>query len=281
MDTISGNIFGYGKNGHRAKRWGFSDFVNGGQFHDAGYDMHQGKQEPRIGEWTKMMIRGRGFFNVVNNRTGEAMYTRLGDFHLNGQGDMVTREGFKVQGLPLYGNATKLRGPDTRNPNYEQTIGDSAYLNPYHNPLTETSQQLNPPGRIVGNNQDINLSIDPVNGKYLGKFDSIKVDEDGIIYGKAGHSLVSLYKLSVVNFNNPEGLKNAKDDIYFSANRESGVPSMFSADSIVISEALEKSNAWIKVEAHKLSEAQRYFQAATQVHKLSDKISGTAIEMIQ
>ena len=57
MDVVSGNIFGYTRNGHRARRWKFNDFMNGGEIRDGGYKMSQGKAEPRPGEWTKMMIK--------------------------------------------------------------------------------------------------------------------------------------------------------------------------------------------------------------------------------
>jgi flagellar hook protein FlgE len=93
--------------------------------------------------------------------------------------------------------------------------------------------------------------------------------------------MVSLYKLSVVDFNNLNGLKDVKDGVFFKATDTSGLPTFNVSDSVIIPEALEKSNTWIKVEAHNLTDAQRYFQAASQVHKLADKISGTAIEMIQ
>ncbi|TWW09045.1 hypothetical protein E3A20_18290, partial [Planctomyces bekefii] len=43
-------------------------FMNGGEVRDAGYNWSQGKQEPRVGEWTKLMIKGRGFF-VVGTQT--------------------------------------------------------------------------------------------------------------------------------------------------------------------------------------------------------------------
>ena len=86
---------------------------------------------------------------------------------------------------------------------------------------------------------------------------------------------------AIAAFNNPEGLTDMKDGVYFKPNENSGFPSFNVAGDIVVNEALEKSNSWVKVEAHYLTDAQRYFQASTQIHKLADKISGTAIEMIQ
>lgn len=279
MDMISTNIFGYSQNGHRARRWNFSDFMNGGEINNAGYKMSQGKAEPRPGEWTKMMVKGRGFFTVKSPKGDGVLYTRLGDFHIDGQGNLVTIEGLKVQGTPLAGIATQLRGPDNNVPDYMQV--NPNFVDPYNNPYTNNSQPLNAPGRALGAAQDINIGIDMRSGKYLGKFDEIKVGQDGVIYGKDGPNLVSLYKISLATFNNLDGLTDVKDGVYFKSSPESGFPSYDVADDLVLSEALEKSNTWVKMEAHYLTDAQRYFQAATQIHKLADKISGTAIEMIQ
>lgn len=44
-------------------------------------------------------INGNGFFKVVGNSIGEA-YTRNGQFHLDGDGYIVTSNGFQLQGLP-------------------------------------------------------------------------------------------------------------------------------------------------------------------------------------
>ncbi len=279
MDVISSNIYGYSMNGHRAKRYSFSDFMNGGEIHDNGYRWAQGKQEPRIGEWTKMMLQGRGFFTVQDPRTQKPLYTRLGDFHLDGEGNLVTIEGFKVQGIPLAGAQTRILGPIPGNPDFDQV--NPNFVDPFNNPYTNNAQSLNPAGPAVAPIGDINLSLDPRNGRYLGNFDEIRVGEDGVIYGRDGHNLVSLYKVHVVDFNNPDGLIDVKDGVYFKACPKSGLSSFGVNETLVVSEALEKSNSWIKIEAHNLTDAQRYFQASTQIHKLADKISGTAIEMIQ
>jgi len=279
IDTISNNIFGYSMNGHRAKRYAFSDFMNGGEVRDAGYSWTQGKQEPRVGEWTKLMIKGRGFFTVKNPKNQENIYTRLGDFHLDAEGNLVTLEGFRVQGIPLAGSATRMRS-NPADMNVYDTYNPS-FADPYNNPHANNRQLMNPPGQALAPAQDINLGLDRRNGRYLGSFDEVRVGEDGVIYGRDGNNMVSLYKITVADFNNLNGLKDLKDGIFFKATDLSGLPTMNVSDSIVIPEALEKSNTWIKVEAHNLTDAQRYFQAASQVHKLADKISGTAIEMIQ
>ncbi len=279
VDTISSNIFGYTHNGHRAKRWGFSDFMSGGEIQDGGYKMSQGKAQPRVGEWTKMMIKGRGFFTVKDPRSDKMMYTRLGDFHLDGEGNLVSVDGLRVQGIPLAGAPTRLNSPNPANPSYMQV--NPNFVDPFNNPYTNNAQRLNPPGRELAGAEDINLGLDMASGRYLGHFDEIKVGQDGVLYGKDGNNLVSLYKVSVAAFNNPEGLTDMKDGVYFKPNERSGLPSYNVAGDIIVNEALEMSNVWVKVEAHYLTDAQRYFQASTQIHKLADKISGTAIEMIQ
>lgn len=279
MDAISNNIFGAAHNGHRAKVYRFGDFMNGGEIRDNGFKWTQGKQEMRTGEWTKLMIKGRGMFAIKDDKENATYYTRLGDFHLDGAGNMVTQEGYKVQGIPLAGVPTQFRGPRTDIPDYKQV--NPNFVDPFNNPYTNNAQRLNPSGQAVGEIENVNLGLDPKTGRYLGNYDEIRVGEDGVVYGRDGNNVVSLYKLVVVDFNNLNGLKDVQDGIYFKATDQSGFPTYGVKESIVISEALEKSNSWIKQEAHNLTDAQRYFQAATQIHKLADKISGTAIEMIQ
>jgi flagellar hook protein FlgE len=278
ISVISGNIYGYIHNGNRAKRYRFSDYMSGGDIKDNGFLWSQGKQEPRTGEWTKVMINGRGLFTVKNPKTGENYYTRLGDFHIDAAGNLVSGEGYKVQGTPLAGAATRLQGPDPKQVGFKEI--NPNWADPFNNPYTNNAQNLQPPGKAVGEAEDINLALDRNNGRYLGRFEEIKVGEDGVLYGKDGNHVVSLYKLNIVDFNNLDGLKDVKDGVYFKSTDQSGLPTM-GVETSVIGEALEKSNAWIKVEAHNLTDAQRYFQAASQIHKLADKISGTAIEMIQ
>lgn len=281
IDTIASNIVGYGTEGHRAKRWSFSDVMNGTDMKDAGIKWSQGKREPRPGEWTKMFLDGSGTFVVKDPRSQKNIYTRLGDFHVDAQGNMVTQEGFMVQGVPLAGVPTRLRGPDPTDPDvFNNGSFNPNLVDPFNNPITNNAQQLLPAGKPVGRTQDINIQIDPKNGRYLGLYESIKVGEDGVIYGKDGPNLVSLYKLRVVNFNNPEGLRDVKDGKYFEASKESGLPSLAASETKVFNESLEMSNVWLKLETHYMMTAQRSYQAATQLHKLADKIDATAIEMI-
>ena len=283
IGLISGNMAGAGAYGHRAKVWSFKDYMYGGEMVEGGLSMKQGSQAPRLGEWTKLFIKGKGFFTVWDPKQQKTMYTRLGDFHIDGSGDMVSKDGYQVLGAPLEGSYTQLRrqGQYTDLNTQANGFDDITEGNPFRKAPNGAPQQLNPAGRAVGNIQAINIALDPRNGKYLGLYDEIKVAEDGVVYGKDGNNLVSLYKIQLANFNNPEGLTDLKDGIYFEANSNSGMPTLASTGAVIISEALEKSNVNMKVEAHYLTEAQRSYQFATQAQKLADKITGTAIELIQ
>jgi len=283
IGLISGNMAGAATYGHRAKTWSFRDYVYGGEVVEGGLNMKQGAQAPRLGEWTKLFIKGKGFFTVWDSQKQKTRYTRLGDFHIDGEGNMVTKEGFNLMGTPLEGSYTRLRRQDQYtdlnfNPNGFEDITEG---NVFRKGPNGAPQQLNPAGRPIGNTQPINIALDPRNGKYLGLYDEIKVAEDGVVYGKDGNNLVSLYKIQLANFNNPEGLTDVKDGIYFEANSSSGMPTLASTGATIIAEALEKSNVNMKTEAHYLTEAQRYYQFSTQSQKLADKITGTAIELLQ
>ena len=72
---------------------------------------------------------------------------------------------------------------------------------------------------------DIKLWIDPGNGKYLGKFDEFKIEQDGIVYGKADKGKVKtpLYKIAIMNFHNPQELFEIKPG-QFIETEESGKP---------------------------------------------------------
>ncbi|QDU40232.1 Flagellar basal-body rod protein FlgG [Maioricimonas rarisocia] len=59
-------------------------------------DFSQGTME-RTGRTLDFAIHGEGFF-VVDSPDGEALYTRNGSFHLNGDGELITAEGLNVRG---------------------------------------------------------------------------------------------------------------------------------------------------------------------------------------
>lgn len=61
-----------------------------------GTDFQPGEMVPSSGA-SDVAIDGRGFFQLKLN-DGRVGYTRDGEFHVNGQGRLVTKQGYEVQG---------------------------------------------------------------------------------------------------------------------------------------------------------------------------------------
>ena len=149
-------------------------------------------------------------------------------------------------------------------------------MDPFSNPSQRNYPQAGP-GQEAGKPQPINLGMDPTNGLYLGKYEKIRVDKSGIIWGKYGDSEVSLYKITTRNFQNLNGLKNFRGN-YWKETSESGPP--LPCNALVFNEALEKSNVWTKVEIDYMIEAQRQYAAAINSHKVADRLVQQAIELV-
>lgn len=274
IDFLSSNIINSETPGYNGKRYSFRDYLHGGVMEDAGYSWKQGKEAIRVGEPTKMMLKGKGFFTTLNPDTKELNYTRFGDFHFDRNGFLVTNEGFHVLGTPLESNLQPKgnSGYNKIGPNYETHI----FADPFSNPQKRDYGQVSAGGDI-GQPQPINLQVDPQTGLYLGKYEKIRVDKSGVIWGKYGDSEVSLYKVSLRNFQNLNGLKNERD-VYWKQTAESG-PAL-PCNALVFNEALEKSNVWAKVEVDYMIEAQRQYSAAINAHKVADRLTQQAIELV-
>ena len=274
IDFLTSNIMTGETPGYNGKRFTFKDYLTGGTIEDAGYSWKQGRQLVRVGEPTKMMLRGKGFFTTYNPQTKETLYTRLGDFHFDKTGNLVSNEGFMVLGTPLVSN-TQQNGNSSYNklgPKYEPL----AFADPFNNPANRDYPQVGA-GQETGKPQPINLAIDPSNGLYLGKYQKIRIDKSGVIWGKYGDSEVSLYKVTLRNFQNLNGLKNFRDT-YWKETSQSGRP--LPCDALVFNEALEKSNVWTKVEVDYVIEAQRQYAAAINAHKVADRLLQQAVELV-
>ena len=274
IDFLTSNIVNGETPGYNGKRFTFKDYLAGGTIEDAGYTWKQGRQMVRVGEPTKMMLRGKGFFTTLNPQTNEILYTRLGDFHFDKNGYLSSTEGFMVLGTPLVSNV-QPQGNHSYNklgPKYEPL----AFADPFNNPANREYAETGAGGE-AGKPQPINLSIDPTNGLYLGKYEKIRIDKSGVIWGKYGDSEVSLYKVTLRNFQNLNGLKNFRDT-YWKQTSESG-PALPST-ALVFNEALEKSNVWGKVEVDYIIEAQRQYAAAINAHKVADRLLQQAVELV-
>ena len=275
IDILSTNIINSETPGFNSKRFSFHDYLTGGQVEINGNSWRQGKKIVRIGEPTKMMLSGKGFFTTVNPQNNEILYTRLGDFNFNKSGYLATQEGFLLLGTPLISNVQPKGGNSQyKTPGAKYEI--STFVDPFNNPLNREYPQADQ-GATLGGPQPINLAVDPTNGLYLGKYEKIRIDESGVVWGRYGDSEVSLYKITLNNFQNLNGLKNFRDT-YWKQTSESGAPLPCSAT--VFNEALEKSNVWAKVEVDYIIEAQRQYSAAINAHKVADRLMQQAIELV-
>lgn len=274
INFLTENIINAETPGYNGKRFTFRDYLYGGTIEDAGRSWRQGKQQVRVGEPTKMMLKGKGFFTVLNPENNEIVYTRLGDFHFDKNGYLTSTEGFLVLGTPLQSNLQPLG-----NSKYNK-LGPKFEFDIFADPLSNPSKRNYPnvgSGQEAGKPQPINLGMDPTNGLYVGKYEKLRIDKSGIIWGKYGDSEVSLYKVATRNFQNLNGLKNFRST-YWKETSESGPPLPCSA--LVFNEALEQSNVWTKVEVDYIIEAQRQYAAAINSHKVADRLVQQAIELV-
>lgn len=275
IDFLTTNIVNGDTPGFNGRRFTFRDYLFGGTIEDAGYSWKQGRQIVRVGEPTKMMLKGKGFFTVLNPQNNEILYTRLGDFHFDKNGYLTSTEGFMVVGTPLQPSA-QLQG----NSQYNQ-IGPKYEFDTFVDPFGGNPAKRNYPqpgvGQEIGRPRPINLAVDPTNGLYLGKYEKIRIDKNGVIWGKYGDSEVSLYKVTLRNFQNLNGLQNFRD-VYWKQTSESG-PAL-PCNAQVFNEALERSNVWTKVEVDYVIEAQRQYAAAINAHKVADRLIQQAVELV-
>ena len=120
---------------------------------------------------------------------------------------------------------------------------------------------------------NIKLWIDPNNGKFLGKYDEYEFAGDGILYGKAdeGKTKVPLYKLSLSNFHNPEGLYEYKSGYYVET--EASGPAVVGKGE-VRGGLLELSNADLKANI-------AYYQQGKMQMELSNKLISSYKQLLE
>lgn len=248
--------------GFRERRMLFSDFINGTSYMELPYKMEQGKALPGRAP-TNLFIEGKGMF-AVRKKDGTLLYTRLGDFKFDENGTMVNELGYKLQGYLTdeKGNiintgATQANtGGSPNNPNHGAG-------GPGHMPTTE-----------------INLWVDPTNGKFLGKYDEYKVQADGTVLGVSdkGKKTVPLYKIALVNFVNPEGL-NMVEEAYFVPSPNSGEP--VEGDGEIQSGLIEKSNVGMRENTTNLMAAKLQLEVVSKLINTNKQLLQESLRLIQ
>ncbi len=252
-----GNIY---TPGYREKRMTFADFINGVQTSEIPRKDEQGKSMPGRGP-TNLFIEGKGYF-AVRKPNGELRFTRLGDFKFGSEGTFVNEQGWKVQGY--------LLGEDGNIIN----TGDSNPSPSAHNP----THSQGGPGQIP--TTEINLWVDPTNGKFFGKYDEYKVRSDGTVVGLAdnGKSVTPLYKIALVNFVNPGGLTEVEEYMFVPSNI-SGEPMAGTGE--IRSGLLEKSNVGMREQVSNLQQAKLQMDVAAKLISTNKNLLEESLRLIQ
>ncbi len=248
--------------GYRERRMTFTDFINGTSYKELPYKAEQGKAIPGRSP-SNLFIEGKGMF-AVRKDDGSLLYTRLGDFKFDANGTLVNEMGHKVQGyltdekgnIINTGAVQPNKGGSPNNPGHGQ--GGTGHL-----PSTE-----------------INLWIDPTNGKFFGKYDEYKVKADGVVMGVAdkGKTQVPLYRIALVNFVNPEGLAQV-DDYYYVPTIASGEP--VEGDGEIQSGLLESSNVGLRETVNYLQEAKLQLDVTSKLINTNKQLLQESLRLIQ
>lgn len=239
LGRIVENISNMNSLGYKKTQTSFVETLNG---EIARYETKDFSQGPlrRTGEVFDLALNGPGFFEV-ELPTGQRAYTRAGRFKLNGEGELLTQDGYRVV------SQVEQKGI----PKMEFTKG-----------------QNNEPGLDAGVASG-KLSISPEL--------TPEISEDGTVSGINPDSgeKTKIGKISVVVFNNPQGLEPLGKG-YFLPTKSSG--SLIETEigpnhsTSVKQGYLEFGNSDIASEFMNLSQMKNILSAHFKVLKVIDKI---------
>ena len=193
------------------------------------------------GRTTDLMIQGDGFFVV--ERGGNPLYTRAGAFNFDAAGNLVTVDGDKVRGWTFNGGAEPNPRP----------AADAFNL--------RTATEQNRPATAAADAALISYNI----------------GGDGMVVGiyEGTDQPVSLGRLAVADFVNPQGLEKVGDSLYRETTN-SGAAEVAApgedGNGTLIGGAVEMSNVDLAQEFTNLIIAQRGFQASSRVITTSDQV---------
>lgn len=263
FQELSQNAYHFNTPGYRQKAVFFSDFINGALYEDRPVNKpDQGKTIPGRAD-TNLFIEGKGYF-VVRKPDGGMLYTRLGDFKFDADGTLVNERGYKVQGYLTNEKGEIVNTGATQiNPNGSLNNPSHKQGGPGHEPTTE-----------------INMWVDPTNGKFFGKYDEFKVKADGTVLGTAqkGKISVPLYKVAVVGFVNPGRLTQI-EEYYYVPNEESGTAVEGSGE--IRSGLLEKSNVYLRETVDYLMFAKLQIEIAQKLINTNKTILQESVRLLQ
>lgn len=246
--------------GYREVKSNFVDFVNGVQLQELPRSDEQGKSMPGKAP-SNLFVEGKGYF-VVRQPEGKLLFTRLGDFEFNADGSLVNGQGYALQGY-LLGEDGNMINTGNANPSSSANNPNHSAGGPGHIPTTE-----------------INMWIDPSNGKYFGKYDEYKVKSDGTVVGVADKGKVTtpLYKIALVNFINAGALAQPEDRM-FEPTELSGEPVEGSGE--IRSGLLEASNTGLRENVSYLQLAKQQLDVTSKLISTNKSLLEEALRLIQ
>ena len=256
---LSENLVNVFTPGYREKKINFKTFLDGGINNSYIRNTGQGKSSPGTSP-ENIFLEGSGFF-VLKNNAGRMVYTRLGEFKFDAEGVYRSKDGQAVQGWILNDKGEIMTGA-------KKPDGSSSLNSPYDG------------GSASIPSSDIQIWIEPSNGKYLGKFEEIEIKEDGIIYGKTdgGKYKVPLYKIAVMNFHNPQELFQIADG-QFTETKKSGSP--VSGRGEIRSGLIELSNVDFDANTTYYNQAQFQIQVAEQLMKTAKTLNANILQVLE
>jgi flagellar hook protein FlgE len=245
--------------GYKEIRGNFKTCLDGISMDDMDVNMSQGKSVPGLAA-ENLFIEGKGFF-TLKRPDGKLVYSRLGDFKFDAEGNYKSDAGFAVQGYILNDNGEIMSNPVAQKTDAHTATGMDG-------------------GPAMMATTDIKLWVDPSNGKYLGKYDEFEVKTNGIMYGKAdkGKTVVPLYKVAVMNFPNPTGMTQINDGVYVE-NTNSGKPIISTAE--VRSGLIESSNVGFKLTVNYLQQAKLQLEVINKLIQTNKQLLDEATKLMQ
>lgn len=258
MDVLAENLTNVYTPGFKENQVNFSTFLGGAVMDNPMKKLSQGKSTPGTSN-SNLFLEGQGYF-LTRTSEGKSIYTRHGEFNFDKEGVYKSKDGNNVQGYILNDKGEIMQGTKAINSDlYQETALKGGAMN-----LPTTN---------------IKLWIDPNNGKYLGKYDDYEIKGDGTIFGKAdgGKRMVPLYKISTMNFNNPQGLFEIKNGQYIET-EDSGKPVIGKGE--IRSGLLELSNCDFKGNIASFQQAKLQMELSNKLIQSNKQLLEEALKLV-
>ncbi len=258
MNSLSENMMNAYTPGYKENQISFKTYLDTSIIDRAQKNLAQGKAVPGTSD-SNVFLAGKGYF-VIRNKEGKLAYTRFGDFKFDKEGVYKASDGSIVQGYILNDKGEIMSGTKSLDSSAFQKIIEENGANAI--PTTE-----------------IKLWIDSDNGKYLGKYEEFEIKEDGVLYGKmdSGKTSVPLYKLALINFNNPNELFEFKNG-QFLETAYSGKPTIATGE--VKSGSIETSNVDLRGNVNSWKFARHQFDCSGKIMSTYKDLLQTMMDLI-